>query len=204
MLIDLIRHGNTGRSGYLDGRTDPELTAPGRTQFEAQVRGYAWSRIVTSPRRRAHAAAARLAAATHTPLGIDGDWAEYDFGAWDGCDRAKIEGDTAGAAALAAFYRDPVAHPPPDAEPWQTFSTRVSTALHRVLDSGAGPLLIVTHAGPIRMALSLATGIPHAHTWAFRISYATRLRLNVGRDADNKLWAEVIELAQPPPHERMP
>ncbi len=205
MLIDLIRHGSTGRSGYFDGRTDPQLTVQGRAQYDAQVRGHRWSHIVTSPRRRAHAAAEALAVATGTPLIVDAGWAEYDFGAWDGCSRAGIEREASAAAAIADFYRDPITYPPPSAEPWQHFSARVSDALHRAVDLGIdGPILIVTHAGPIRMAVSLAAGVPHAHTWAFRISYAARLRLQIGRGADRKLWAEIIDLTQPPPIEPVP
>jgi alpha-ribazole phosphatase len=197
MLIDLMRHGSTGRSGFLDGRTDPELTPEGWVAFEAQTRGRQWSHIVSSPRRRAHAAAEGLAATTTTPLTTDNGWAEYDFGAWDGRGRSEIEQDSAGRESLAKFYADPIAHPPPGAEPWLAFAARVSAALHRVIDLGNGPVLVVTHAGPIRQALALATGITHTHTWAFRIAYGTRLRLKIGRGVKRELWAEIIELVQP-------
>ena len=153
--------------------------------------------IVTSPRQRAHAAAATLPAAANAPLTIDTGWAEYDFGAWDGRARTEIEQDAAGREALAKFYADPIAHPPPGAEPWLAFATRVSAALHRVVDLGTGVVLVVTHAGPIRQALSLATGMSHNDTWAFRIAYGTRVQLKIGRGADRKLWAEIVELVQP-------
>ncbi len=197
MLIDLIRHGSTGRSGFLDGLTDTELIAEGWAAFETQTRGHQWSHIITSPRQRAHAAATKLAGATKCPLTIDDGWAEYNFGDWDGRARCEIEHDAVGRAALANFYADPAAHPPPGAEPWPAFAARVSAALQRAVDCGSGPVLVVTHAGPIRQTLALATGMAHTNTWALRIGYGTRLRLNIGRAPDGALWAEILELVQP-------
>jgi alpha-ribazole phosphatase len=199
MLIDLIRHGSTGRSGHLDGRTDPELTPAGLAHFASAVRGHTWGRIITSPRKRALAGAHHRAIETQTPLTVAEAWAEYDFGSWDGRTRADIEREAGGASALSAFYANPAENPPPGGEPWLHFTTRIARALDAIIDSiGSGPTLIVTHAGAIRMALSLASGIPRAHTWAFRINYATRLRLDIGRGPDDKLWAEIIDLVQPP------
>jgi alpha-ribazole phosphatase len=202
MLVDLIRHGSTGRSGTLDGRTDPALTSAGLAHFENALRGYTCAGIIASPRRRALAGAHSIASETHTPLTVAANWAEYDFGAWDGRTRADIEREPGGAAALAAFYDDPVAHPPPAGERWPQFSARIARALDAIIDiGGAGPLLVVTHAGAIRMALSLAVGMPRAHTWAFRITYATRLRLHIGRGVDGKIWGEIVDLVQPLPFE---
>lgn len=197
MLIDFLRHGSTGRRGFLDGRTDRVLVAEGWAQFEVQTRGRRWSKIVTSPLQRARVAAERLAAATGMPLEIDGGWTEYDFGAWDGRARAEIEKTAEGAASLAAFYADPVAHAPPGGEPWLSYEARVSDALRRVVSSAEGPVLVVSHAGPIRLALSLATGLDRNNLWALRIGYGTRLRLNAGLAADGQVWGEIVDLVQP-------
>jgi alpha-ribazole phosphatase len=194
-----MRHGSTGRAGILDGRTDPALTSEGWAVFKEQTNGKSWSCIITSPRRRAYVAAHELAAKAEIPLITDKNWAEYDFGQWDGRARAEIEATRDGKKALADFYADPVAHCPPDGEPWLDFSARISSALLRSveLNNGASPVLVVTHAGPIRHALALATGMPDADTWAFRIAYGTRLRLEVGRGPGGEVWAEIVELEQP-------
>ncbi len=197
MLIDVMRHGSTGRSGFLDGRTDRALVDEGWAQFYAQTAGRGWPRIVTSPLMRARVAAELLAAEARVPLAVDAGWAEYDFGAWDGRARAEIEATADGAAALAAFYADPLAHPPPGGEGWVDFSSRVEEALLRVVRSEAGPVLVVTHAGPLRLALAIATGIDRSSLWALRISYGTRVRLNAGLGKDGQIWGEIIEIAQP-------
>jgi alpha-ribazole phosphatase len=62
---------------------------------------------------------------------------------------------------------------------------------------GDGPVLVVTHAGPIRAAISHACGIAWASTWAMRIGYATRIRLNLGLTPEGEVWGEIIEIVQP-------
>ncbi len=197
MLIDLMRHGSTGRSGFLDGRTDPALTDAGWAQIRAQTIERRWARIVASPLQRARVAAEALAAETGASLTVDAGWAEYDFGAWDGRARAEIEAEPGGAAALAAFYADPVKHAPPGGERWASFEIRVLQALRHAVNLAEGPVLVVSHAGPLRLALSLATGLERHSLWALRIGYGTRVRLNAGLDADGRLWGEIVELVQP-------
>ena len=206
-MIDLLRHGTTGRRGYLDGHTDRALTADGWAQFRAMTQNRGWGRIFASPLQRARAAAEALAHDLSCPLDIHAGWAEYNFGAWDGARRQDIERDAAGAAALAQFYANPIEHPPPDGERWPAYEARVRDALHHVLESGAETALVVTHAGPLRLVLSMTTGLPLAGLWAVRVDYASRVRLRVERGADGKPWAEIIEIAQPPltgATERMP
>ena len=99
---------------------------------------------------------------------------------------------------LDTFYACATAPGPPDGEPWSALRTRVTRALSKLLDApGDKCLLVATHAGPMRAALSVACGIPFEHTWAFRISHGTRLTLRVERQNDGNLWGEIIEIAQP-------
>jgi alpha-ribazole phosphatase len=58
-------------------------------------------------------------------------------------------------------------------------------------------VLVVAHAGPIRTALSLATGIGMAALWALRIDPATRVRLHLSRDAERGMWGEIVDIEQP-------
>ena len=197
MIVDLMRHGSTGRDGFIDGRADWPPTDAGRAQIERQTQGRAWSSIRSSPLQRAREPAMRVAAALRLTATVDADWAELDFGQWDGRRRAEIEASPEGRAALAAFHADPVAHPPPGGEAWSGFEERIGRALARLLDDGREPALIVTHAGPIRMALSLACGFPLDRLWALRIGYGTRVRVEIGRGDDGRPWGEIVEIVQP-------
>lgn len=195
MIVDLVRHADTGRRGHMDGRSDPPLLvgavdAPCRCHA-----GTSWTRIVSSPLRRAHDTAVALAA----PLGIevnrDPRWAEFDFGDWDGRPSGELP-----AEAVAAFHADPLRNPPPGGEDWEGFGRRIADGLRALLADGAvgeGPVLVVSHAGALRMALAEACGLPWAALWALRIDYGTRLRLRLGQHGEGKLWGELLELAQP-------
>nr|WP_295382918.1 histidine phosphatase family protein [Pseudoxanthomonas sp.] len=197
MILDLVRHASTGRAGHFDGRTDSPLLPGAADAVRGGCAGVAWSRVISSPRQRALHTARALATAQAMPVDVVEDWAEWDFGDWDGQHRDAIAVDDAARHALRAFYQDPGAYPPPNAEPWADFQARIDRALRALapLDE-ASPVLVVSHAGPLRLALALACGLPLAALWAIRIDYGTRLRLRVQTDAADRLWGELIEVRQ--------
>lgn len=198
MLIDFIRHGEAEVRGLLLGRTDLALSDHGRRQFERQTAGRTWTSVVTSPLRRVREPAEALARLSGLPLRLDANWAEMDFGAWDGRAIAELRADSAIAARLDAFYGSADAPGPPGGEDWVTLNSRVVRALDTLADAtDQGPILVATHGGPIRAVLSAACGIPYACTWAFRIDYGTRLTLKIARQEDGRLWGEIIEMVQP-------
>jgi alpha-ribazole phosphatase len=198
MLIDLLRHGATDREGYLDGKTDHPLSAEGWAQFKSQTEHRSWSSIVSSPLLRAREAAEALARARNLALRIDEDLTELDLGVWDGRRKSELEAEPATNAALAAFYRDPQANPPPGGQPWASFETRIARALSRLADlASPGPALVVTHAGPMRVALHQVCRLPLDSLWALRIGFGTRIRLNLEFAAATKMWGEIVEISQP-------
>lgn len=195
MMIHLIRHGRTPLDGHFLGRTNPELTVAGWAQTRAQIDRLAWSHVVTSPLKRAQQPALEAAGRGGAVCRIDEDWAEMNFGAWDG---EAIEAVRSRAPqAVAAFYENPAANPPPEAETWDAVTVRVARALHAVVAEGRhAPVLVVTHAGAIRAALAVACGFGQSALWSFRIAYASALSLEVGV-RDGALWGEIVELTQP-------
>lgn len=197
-MLDLLRHGGTGREGYLDGGTDTLLSPDGWSQFAAQTDGRDWSMIVSSPLRRAREAAEKLAAERGMELRTDPDWAELNFGQWDGRARSEIESNANDREALAAFYREPAVYPPPSGEAWENFEARIARALAALVSSQpTTPVLVITHGGPIRLAISQACGLPLNRLWVLRIACATRIRLGLAAEPDGRLWGEIIEIAQP-------
>ena len=198
MRIDLLRHGDTGRDGYLDGRTDPPLSQTGWQRFAMQTKDRDWKLIVSSPLARARSAAEACSQRTATTLRIDPDWRELDFGRWDGRERCEIATEPADAGLLEAFYADPAAFTSPDGESWASMRDRVSRALDRLtMNPELFPVLVVTHGGAIRAALSLVLGWPLRSLWSLRIKPATRITLEIGRGEDGALWGELVEIIQP-------
>jgi alpha-ribazole phosphatase len=193
-LLDLIRHGETDAPGRLMGRTECALSQKGWSQFERQTADRAFTRIVASPLKRARAAAERLAQARGLTVAIDPDWAEMDFGVWDGSPLKDLHTQHAGMAEIYQRGDAPAAH---GGESWMDLTRRVGKGL-RVLaeESGTSPVLIVTHGGPIRAALSIACDIPFERLWVFKIDYGTRVTLRIGLDDGGRLWGEIVEVAQ--------
>ncbi len=196
-LINLIRHGETEHSGRLLGRTDAKLSAAGRLEFERQTAAWPWSRVVCSPLRRSREPAEELAQSLDIPIRIDADWAELDFGDWDGTWLAELRADPMIAAQLDAFYRTSDAAGPPNGESWQQLLDRVARALDRLSDDAPSGILVVTHGGPIRAAISLSCDIPFDRLWTFKIDYGTRVSLRFGGGKGQRRWGEIIEIVQP-------
>jgi len=198
MRIDLLRHSTTGRDGCLDGRTDLPMSEAGWQQFAGQTRDGGWPLVVTSPLVRARLAAEDYARRCGSTLRIDDDWAELDFGEWDGRMRSEIAAAPEAAALLDQFYADPAAFTAPGGEAWIVLQQRVARALDRLLATpGLTPVLVVTHGGAIRAALAQLLGWPLQSLWSLRIHPATRVRLEAGRSADGTRWGEIVEIIQP-------
>jgi broad specificity phosphatase PhoE len=159
--ISLIRHGETDGNSRLrfHGAGDVALSAEGRAQMRAAARSLAgdrWDLVVASPLRRAWVSAAVVAPGRQILL--EPDFREIDFGRWEGLTAEEI------ADQDPALYRDWQAKVEdfefPDGERRADFRARVSSGLRRLLESGAGSTLVVTHKGVIRAIAEELCGEP--------------------------------------------
>lgn len=154
--LDLLRHGDTGHRSYR-GQLDDSLLELGWRQMRDAVLGRDWDAIVSSPLQRCAAFAQELAQSRGLPLALEPALREYHFGAWQGrtIDAiAAYEGD-----ALARFWADPIACPPPDAEAFEDFAARLTGVADQLARRYAGQrVLVVTHGGVIRLLRCLAAG----------------------------------------------
>ena len=172
--VDLLRHGDTGQAGFR-GLLDDALTSAGWAQMREAVAEGTWDAIVASPLRRCADFAHALAQTRGLPLRLDPRWREYDFGQWQAVPvetLAQTQPD-----ALARFWSDPEAWPPPGAEPMAAFASRVRAALD---DIAAGPplrVLVITHGGPIRLLRCAQAGWPLARISGIEVAHASLHRL---------------------------
>lgn len=167
--IELLRHGCTvAGAGRYCGRSDVALSADGWAQMWRAVESRRWDRIVSSPLKRCAEFGKALAARLSIECEVDARWQELDFGDWE--NRRPIEID---ADALARFWRDPDTHAPPGGERLDGLSARVRRAQQALRTSMTDEqrVLVVTHAGPMRVLLSapdasaaelLGLNVPHA------------------------------------------
>ena len=169
-VLHLLRHGPPLRQGLLLGHTDEPALDPVCPRLLGPVQALPVERIVTSDLVRARISAEALAAARNLPLSVDRRWRELHFGEWDGLAPAQVPSD-----ALGRFWSDPDANSPPAGESWSDLRTRVAEVVREISDS----TLVVTHAGAMRAALSVLTGLDHRAVWALDLPYGALLSLRV-------------------------
>jgi alpha-ribazole phosphatase len=169
--LHLLRHGAPVLPGRLSGRTDIEPTPDGITACVNQAADLGVETLIASDLLRARRAGEAIMAATLLPLAIDPRWRELDFGDWDGKLPNEID-----AAAMAAFWDDPDANPPPTGERWSALVDRVAAAIGSLAPVST---LVVTHGGAIRAALHLLCGFEQRQLWAFDLPYAALVSLRV-------------------------
>ncbi|MHB1085769.1 MAG: histidine phosphatase family protein [Thiobacillus sp.] len=169
--LDLIRHGEPVGGRKYRGQIDDPLSEKGWMQMHAAVGDdKPWTRIVSSPLARCRAFSEQLAERHDLPLALDKRLMEVGFGVWEGKTAAEIEQDAPGT--LTRFKADPVNARPAGAEPLAEFQVRVTAGLEGLLAQHPDQhVLLVGHAGVIRMAFAWALGIPLER--AYRIEVAT-------------------------------
>lgn len=176
--VSLLRHGETEGGACYHGRTDNQLTVTGWQQMWSAVDGgVPWQGIVSSPLRRCAAFASALAERHAIPLQIDARLREMDFGDWEGRSAAELMATT--PDDLARFWQDPLHCSPPRGESLLSLRERVLAAWNEIVDR-QGPVLVVTHGGPIRVILNhvldkplerlMETDVPHATLFNLRVS----------------------------------
>jgi len=177
-VFDLIRHGEPqGGSRYRGHGIDDPLTDNGwRQMWSAVGADRQWDRVVTSPMARCREFAAALARERDLPVGYEDRLKEVGFGWWEGKRRDEVRAlDPDG---YEAFYADPVHSRPAGAEPLEQFCRRVSGALYELAERHADEhLLLVTHAGVVRAAVSHALQAPLINLYRIRVGSAQMTRL---------------------------
>lgn len=169
-VVHFLRHGPPVRTGLLLGHTDEPALLDACPRIRARVLPLSIAQIVAADLRRASAQASILAHDLGVPLTLDPAWRELNFGTWDGLAPEAVDQST-----LARFWNDPQANPPPLGERWSDLCERVAQALARLQTDS----LVVSHAGAIRAAVSLLTGLDHRGGWAFDLPYGALLTLRI-------------------------
>ncbi len=175
--LDLMRHGEPVGGRRYRGQIDDPLSEKGWKQMQAAVGNQVpWTRIVSSPLLRCRAFAEMLAERHGLPLELDPRLQESGFGIWEGKTAAEIEQEAPGT--LARFKADPLHARPAGAEPLPAFQARVAASLDAILAQHRNQhVLIVGHAGVIRMALSWVLHIPLQQTYRIEVPGASLTRL---------------------------
>lgn len=187
--LHMLRHGETVSGGGFRGRLDDALTDTGWQQMRQAVANVGpWERIVSSPLRRCAVFATQLAEQRGIPLDFEPDLRELDFGEWEGRTAADLMVEH--SDELGQFWNDPYSFTPPGGEPVMDFETRILTAIERLTDRCEGErVLLVTHAGVMRLLLAEARGLPRGKMLQVEVGHGGLFRLRTGF-SDATLWLE--------------
>lgn len=187
--LDMLRHGETVSGGGFRGRLDDALTEAGWQQMRSAIANAGrWDRIISSPLCRCAAFATECAEQCKLPLEFEPDLRELDFGDWEGRTAAELMIDQ--SDALGRFWNDPYGFTPPGGERLVDFEARVLTAIERLTDRFAGErILLVTHAGVMRLLLAEARGLPRGQLLQVEVGHGQVFGLRTGF-ADATLWLE--------------
>mgnify|MGYP001814463585 FL=1 len=180
-VIELLRHGEPVGGSRYRGQVDDPLSERGWQQmWQAVEGGSGWQRIVTSPLLRCREFALQLGERLAVPVHDEARFREVGFGEWEGRTRSELE--QAQPGQVERFYRDPVAHRPPGAEPLDAFVTRVGGAFTELLGRHEGEtVLVVAHAGVIRAILAHVLDIPPASMYRIHVANAGISRVRTDR-----------------------
>jgi broad specificity phosphatase PhoE len=178
-VLYLMRHGEPEGGVRYRGATDDPLSAEGRAQMEHAIASCdAFDGIVTSPLRRCADFAESLAERSGMPLTIEPGLREMHFGEWEGQTPQALM--AACPELLRQFWADPLAHPPPGAEPLEAFRSRIISACHAQLGAvDGGRSLLIVHGGTVRVILAYLAGLSARELMCLTVPYASVHRVTV-------------------------
>jgi alpha-ribazole phosphatase len=155
--------------GRLDLECEPDALEDAARRLQGLVSG---ARVFTSPLRRARDLAGRLSA---SPL-MDARLQELDFGDWEG--RRWLD---LGRTAVDAWLDSLPESAPPNGETLAAMAARCESWLQSMRTED-GPILAVTHAGPIRVIQAILKSQPLLTYFGAAIPYAEPIELTVATD----------------------
>ncbi|HEX2954280.1 MAG TPA: alpha-ribazole phosphatase [Bacillota bacterium] len=174
--VYLIRHGkiawDDGQRSYI-GQLDIPLSEEGRKQvrqLNARMSKIKLDAILCSDLSRSLDSAAPIAESHGLVVQVCPDLREISMGDWEGLTFAEVARRFPKEFKLRGmdigyFY-------PPHGESFAQCSTRVVAAFHRIVESPAENIAIITHAGVNRVLLCYLLGMPLANLFRITQDYA--------------------------------
>jgi len=177
--IDLIRHGEPVGGTKYRGKLDDPLSEKGWQQMRNAVADHCpWDAIISSTLRRCAEFAQELSKRHNIPLETDARLMEIGFGEWEGKTAAELQASD--PDRLHHFWSDPLNNTPPGAETLADFRQRVISGWDDAVNRHRGRhLLMVGHAGMMRMIIREALDMPLERMFRIQVPNAGITRLTI-------------------------
>lgn len=188
--IDLLRHGEVQGGSCYRGITNDPLSTTGWQQMHTKISAETpWTQIISSPLSRCYDFAKNLSNDRHLPLITDPDFQEINFGDWEGKTAEQID-----PLLLTQFYQNPIHFTPPNGEPFNDFQQRILTAWQTMLDDHQGQhILLITHAGVIRVILAQLLGMDIHHSFRLKIAHACLSSVECFHDNQSEDFFQLVK-----------
>ncbi|NOZ51845.1 MAG: alpha-ribazole phosphatase family protein [Gammaproteobacteria bacterium] len=189
--IDMIRHGEPVGGKRYRGQIDDPLSDNGWQQMRQTVANHKpWDSIVSSTLSRCAAFAKELSHRHNIPLQLDERFKEKAWGEWEGKTPAELnEHDP---FTVTRYLQDPLNNLPHGAEPITDFQKRVLDGWQQLITLHQHKhVLLVGHAGVIRVIISHVLHIPVEHMFRIQVANASVTRLDI-QHLDSGLFPRLI------------
>lgn len=165
MKLFFIRHGQTDWNieGKIQGSRNIQLNDTGIKQAEELItkvleEKYKFSKIYSSPQRRAAKTAEILSKATNIQYIIDDGLGEIDFGAWEGLSWREVREQY--PTEYNEWYVNRRYTKAPEGESYEDMMKRVLKAIRKIIDENNEDVAIVTHSAVIMCLQCCLTNTP--------------------------------------------
>lgn len=184
--VDLLRHGQVVTPNLFCAPSNEPLGNHGWKQLTLATQAGQWDIVISSPSRRCHDFARLLAQRLGCPFGVDPRFGEMDFGDWIGKSQTDIWEQY--PELMQQLWYQPRRFIAPNGEAMEDFIDRVQQAWDELQRSYAGQnILLLTHAGVIRVVLAKVLDILYQRSLRFEVGYAQLTRVRTYPDGETSL-----------------
>jgi broad specificity phosphatase PhoE len=190
--VIFVRHGATD---YQDDRVykaedDPPLNDSGLGQGKELARwlgGLSVSAIYVSPTARTRQTAEPIVLELGLKPILRPELRERDFGVWEGLTFDEIASRY--TEGYSAWKQNPISYKPEGGESILDLKRRLQAELDRIISQHLHQtVLVVSHVGPIRVAMTCALGMPVEHYRRINVYFGSASRVNYGKRQPNILY----------------
>lgn len=182
-----MRHGETTLGNCYCGTSDVLLNDTGWQQMQSTVLDYSdWDIIITSPLKRCAIFSEEISKKNNIVLEKCNDLKEISFGNWEGRSAKDIMQHE--AETLSKFWSDPLNNSAPNGEPLREFQKRIIAAWQKITSKQKNKhVLIVTHAGVIRIILTHILELPIKNLFRIKINHGGISRIEINGEAEDAI-----------------
>jgi alpha-ribazole phosphatase len=186
MDLFLVRHTEVENlSGRCIGQSDVPLSEKGKRDVGVLVerlKSLAPTRLISSDLSRCRLLAEALGDALAMTMEVKSAWREVNFGKWENQSWDDVR--LTDSERFEAWTKDFVTIAPPEGESFLKLQLRINAEVNALKETHAETLVVITHAGAIRTAVSSLIGLSLERAFSIHLNYGALIHLR----QDGERW----------------